>query len=73
MSQVRRGTVPLSQCAQNANAKRRVKEGARDTCPQAPGRGVEVEHEGGNGLDHRADSTQPGNLGTPESCAFLGP
>lgn len=52
-------------------------EGGRDTCPQARGRGVEVEHEGGNGVVHRAvvhrtDPAQAGSLGTPGSCAFLG-
>lgn len=32
-----------------------VGEEGQDTCPQALGRGVEVEHEGGNGVVHRAD------------------
>lgn len=52
-------------------------EGGRDTCPQARGRGVEVEHEGGNGVVHRAvvhrtDPAQAVSLGTPGSYAFLG-
>lgn len=31
-----------------------------------------MEHEGGNGLIHRADPAQPGSSGTPRSFAFVG-
>lgn len=31
-----------------------------------------MEHEGGNGLIHRADPAQPGSSGTPGSFAFVG-
>lgn len=66
------GTVPSSHCEKTAKAKKgRWGRGGRDTCPQAPRRGVEVEHEGSNGLIHRADPARPRSLGTPGSCVFL--
>lgn len=64
------GTGPSSHCAQTARARRG--RGARDTCPQAPGRGVEVGHDGGHGVIDRADPAQAGSLGTPGSCSFPG-
>lgn len=49
-------------------------EGARDTCPQAPGRrvGWRWSIREAKAVVHKADPVQVGSLGTPGFCAFLG-